>query len=84
MTTDLIIRPIATEKTMLQMERENKLSFYVDRRSKRDEIKKEVEERFAVKVLSVNMAITKKGKKAVVTLSSEFSADEIGGRIGIF
>lgn len=84
MNTDYIIRPIATEKTMLQMERENKLSFYVDKRARREDVKKEVEDRFAVKVESVNIAITKRGKKAVVTLSSEFSADEIGGRIGIF
>ena len=84
MNTDYIIRPIATEKTMLQMERENKLSFYVDKRAGREDVKKEVEDRFAVKVTSVNIAITKRGKKAVVTLSPEFSADEIGGRIGIF
>ncbi len=28
--------------------------------------------------------ITKKGKKAIVKLTDDFSAEEIGGRIGIF
>ena len=81
---DIIIKPIATEKTMLQLEKENKLSFIVNKKSRRGDIKKEVEEKFSVKVTDVNIIITKNGKKAVVTLSKEFSADEIAGRIGIF
>ncbi len=84
MMEDIIIRPIATEKTMLQLERENKLSFIVNKKSRRSDIKKEIEEKFSVKVTDVNIMITKNGKKAVVTLSKEFSADEIAGRIGIF
>lgn len=81
---DIIIRPIATEKTMLQLEKENKLAFIVHRKSRKADVKKEVEEKFSVKVTDVNIIITKNGKKAIVTLSKEFSADEIAGRIGIF
>ena len=81
---DYIITPIITEKTTLMMEKENKLTFLVDRRGKKDQIKKEVEERFNVKVQSINIMITKKGKKAIVKLTDDFSAEEIGGRIGIF
>lgn len=81
---DVIISPVATEKTMLLMEKENKLTFIVLRRSTKRQIKDEVEERFAVKVRSVNTIISRTGKKAVVELTPEFSADEIGGRIGIF
>lgn len=81
---EYIIRPVATEKTMLQVEKENKLTFIVHKKSRKEDIKKEVEERFSVKVDSVNILITKYGKKAVVKLSSEFSADDIAGRIGIF
>lgn len=82
--TDYIIKPVATEKTMLQVEKENKLTFIVHKKSTKAEIKSEVEDRFAVKVESVNMLITKTGKKAVVKLTPEFSADDIAGRIGIF
>lgn len=81
---EYIIKPVATEKTMLQVEKENKLTFIVHKKSRKEDIRKEVEERFSVKVDSVNMLITKFGKKAVVKLSPEYSADEIAGRIGIF
>lgn len=37
---DYIITPIITEKTTLMMEKENKLTFLVDRRGKKDQIKK--------------------------------------------
>ncbi len=81
---DYIRTPVVTEKTTLMMEKENKLTFMVDRRAKKEEIKKEIEERFNVKVVSLNILITKNGKKAIAKLSKEFSAEEIGGRIGIF
>lgn len=81
---DVILRPIATEKTMLQTENENKLSFLVLKKSTKKEIKSEIEKKFSVKVSSINTVITKDGKKAIVTLTEDFSADEIAGRIGIF
>ncbi len=81
---DYVITPVVTEKTTLMMEKENKLTFMVDRRGKKEDIKKEIEERFNVKVVSLNILITKKGKKAIAKLSKDFSAEEIGGRIGIF
>lgn len=81
---EFIIKPVATEKTMLQVEKENKLTFIVNRKSKKEDVKREVEERFSVKVESVNMLYTKFGKKAVVKLTPDFSADDIAGRIGIF
>lgn len=81
---DVILRPIATEKTMLQTENENKLSFLVLKRSTKKQIREEIEKKFSVKVSSINTVITKNGKKAIVTLSKDFSADEIAGRIGIF
>ncbi len=37
---DYIITPIITEKTTLMMEKENKLTFLVDRRGKRIRLKK--------------------------------------------
>ncbi len=81
---DYIISPVVTEKTTLMMEKENKLTFIVDRRGRKADIKKEIEERFDVKVVSLNILITRKGKKAIAKLANEFSAEEIGGRIGIF
>ncbi|MGC8609311.1 MAG: 50S ribosomal protein L23, partial [Thermoplasmata archaeon] len=56
----------------------------VDRKARKEDIKKEVEERFSVKVEGINILITKKGKKAIVKLSKEYSAEEIAERIGVF
>jgi large subunit ribosomal protein L23 len=82
--TNVIISPIATEKSMLGMEKENKLTFMVTRKANKSQIKEEVEKRFELKVLGVNTIITKKGKKAIVELDKSYSADEIAGRIGVF
>ncbi len=81
---EIIISPLSTEKSALLAEKENKLTLIVDRKAKKDEIKKEVEERFSVKVEGINIMITKKGKKALVKLSKEYSAEEIAERIGVF
>ena len=50
---DVIIRPLVTEKTNLQKELHNLVSFEVDRRANRIEIKRAVEEGFKVRVASV-------------------------------
>ncbi len=81
---EVIITPVATEKTMLDMEKENTLTFIVLMKATKDQIKREVEKKFEVKVTGVRVMITPGGKKAIVKLSPEFSADEISGRIGVF
>lgn len=81
---EIIISPIASEKTTLNMEKENTLTFLVDRRATKPEIRKEVEKRFQVKVIGIRTMIFRGGKKAIVRLSRDNSADEISGRIGVF
>jgi len=51
--TDIIIRPLVTEKTNLQKELHNQVSFEVDRRANRIEIKRAVEQGFNVRVAAV-------------------------------
>lgn len=79
---DIIKRPLDTEKTNIQKERSNQLSFEVDRRANRIEIRRAIEKIFNVKVSSVRTMQVKgktkqKGriigkrkdwKKAIVTL----------------
>jgi len=79
---DIIRCPIVTEKTTLQKELHNKVSFEVDRRANRVEIKKAVEKIFDVRVndvrtLQVKGKVKQRGriigkrkdwKKAIVTL----------------
>ncbi len=58
---DIIIKPLNTEKTNIQKEDDNKVSFEVSRNSNRIEIKNSVEKIFKVSVASVN-TIQVKGK----------------------
>jgi large subunit ribosomal protein L23 len=50
---DVILRPLVTEKTNVQKELYNQVSFEVDRRANRIEIKRAVEKGFKVRVVSV-------------------------------
>lgn len=81
---DVIIRPYITEKAMVMIERENKLTFIVHKNASKKEIKWAIEKIFNVKVKNINIVLTKEGKKAVVKLRPEYRADEIATRIGVF
>ena len=59
---DIIKRPLNTEKTNIQQDEANQVSFEVDRRANRIEIRKAVETAFNVKVKTVN-TIQVKGKR---------------------
>ena len=76
--------PLATEKSIRLMESENKLIFVVDRKAKKEEIKKEIEEFFKVKIVSVNTLIDTDGnKRAYVKLSNETPAIDIATDLGL-
>ena len=50
---DIIIRPVVTEKTSIQKEELNQVSFEVDRRANRVEIRRAIEQIFNVRVAEV-------------------------------
>ncbi len=58
---DIIKRPVISEKTNIQKEAANQVSFEVDRRANRVEIKRAIEKIFNVKVSSVQ-TLQVKGK----------------------
>ena len=61
---DIIKRPLITEKTSIQKELNNQVSFEVDRRANRIEIKRAVENIFSVRVASVQtMQVSGKVKR---------------------
>jgi large subunit ribosomal protein L23 len=85
MSAPVIKFPFITEKATLSMEKNNTLQFIVGRESRKEQIKKAVEEMYNVKVVKVTTMTTPYGqKKALVTLSAENSAEEIASRLGIF
>lgn len=82
--SEVLLRPLHTEKAIQKIERENTITFIVDRKATKSQIREEVERRFGVKVLAVNTAITPRGeKKAYVKLAPEYNAEEIATRLGI-
>ncbi|HEC86426.1 MAG: 50S ribosomal protein L23 [Thermoplasmata archaeon] len=81
---EIIMHPYVTEKSMDAIEKRNALEFVVNIRANKKQIKEAVEKAFDVKVESVNTRVTRTGKHAVVKLKPEYSAEEVGMRIGIF
>ena len=79
----LIKYPLGTEKSIRQMESENKLVFIVDRRANKQQIKQAIEERFDVKVANVNTHNTFQGKKAVVTFAEGTLAIDVATTLGL-
>jgi large subunit ribosomal protein L23 len=61
---EIIIKPLITEKTSIQKELNNQLTFEVDRRANRIEIKQAIESIFNVRVAAVKtMQVTGKTKQ---------------------
>ncbi|MES0445281.1 MAG: 50S ribosomal protein L23 [Desulfobacterales bacterium] len=61
---DIVIRPLITEKTSIQKEVNNQITFEVDRRANRVEIKKAIENIFNVNVVGVRtMQVKGKAKQ---------------------
>ena len=80
----IILHAYVTEKSMDEMERQNKLEFVVDRRANRAEIRKAVEATYQCKVEKITVKIVRTGKIATVRFTKDFSAEDIGGRAGVF
>ena len=90
--TDVLKKPVLTEKTLLLQQTENKYTFDVELTASKPEIKDAVEKMFNVKVERVNVmnvaaktkrlgkyvGKTNRRKKAIVTLKEGYSIDLFG------
>ncbi len=76
--------PLATEKAIRMIEAENTMTFEVERRATKQEIAKEVEALYKVKVAKVRTAITPQGKKrAYVRLTAATPALDVATQLGL-
>jgi ribosomal protein L23 len=73
----------ATEKIVRMIEVENLLVFETDRQSSKDEIAKEVETLFEVKVEKVRTLVRKNKKIAYVRLTKDFVASDVAAKLGV-
>ena len=81
---EVIKYPISTEKAVRLMESDNKLTFIVDKRATKQDIKKALQKMFEIKIVKVNTLNTFKGeKKAYVKLSKETPAIDIATKLGL-
>lgn len=79
----ILIKPITTEKAIREIELENKIYFVVEKRVRKEDIKKEIEEQFKVKVEKINTQIRNNQKIAIIKLKKEFKASDIAAKLGI-
>ncbi len=81
----VILYPLMSEDAVGLIERENKLTFIVDLKASRSDIKRAVEDMYEVQVEKVTTMITPKGlKKGYVRLKPEYLASDIAIKLGIF
>ena len=81
---EVIKYPLMTERSVSMIEAENKLTFVVDMRATKTDIKRAVEELYEVGVEAVNTQITPRGeKRAFVRLYPDFDASEVAVQLGI-
>ena len=81
---EVILYPLMTEKAIDIIERENNLTFVVNRRARKGDIVKAMEELYEVEVEEVRTLINRWGeKKAYVRLSPKYSASDLAIKLGI-
>jgi len=82
--SEIIKRVVITQDAVTLIEKENKLTFVVDIKATKKDIKRAVEELYGVKVEKVNTLVTPHGeKKAYVKLKPEYRAADLAVELGI-
>lgn len=80
----VVVYPMMSEDTVKLIETENKITFIVNNRATKHDIKRAVEELYEVKVSKVLTLTTPEGKKkAYVKLSPESKASDLAVKLGI-
>jgi len=76
--------PLITEKSVLMVERENKITLIVDNKATKPILKKIISDYFGVRVKKVNIMNTHKGeKKAIVTFYTSDDALKVATALGV-
>jgi len=77
------MKPVVTEKAVMMIESQNVLTFETSKEDKKEEIKKEIEELFEVKVEKVRTIVRANKKYAYVKLKKEFPAIDLAMKLGL-
>lgn len=79
----ILLYPITTEKAISMIEFSNQLTFVVNPKANKVQIKEEIEKLFKVKVGRINTKITPKGQKHAYIKLKEGKADDIASALKI-
>jgi large subunit ribosomal protein L23 len=79
----VILKPVTSEKAVKLIDLDNTLLFEVERRESKDDIKKEVEKTFNVKVEKVRTLTRKNKKFAYVKFAKENPAIDVATKLGM-
>lgn len=79
----IVIRPYVTEKVFNTIDSQNRLAFIVDKKANKHTIREAIETLYEAKVVSINTAITTKGKKAYVRFDLSMSASDLASKLGV-
>lgn len=77
------IKPIATEKAIMKVEADNTLTFSIDEKIKKEELKKEIEDLFKVKVEKIRTHVRNNHKIAYVKLNKKYLAIDVATKLGL-
>ncbi len=77
------MKPIVTEKAVMMIEAQNILTFKLEKGKTKEDIKKEVEEIFEVKVEKIRTHIKLNYKYAYVKLKKQFPAIDVATKLGL-
>jgi len=77
------LKPIATEKAIMKIETENILTFSVDQKDTKQEIKKEIEDLFKVKVEKIRTQIRNNQKIVYIKLNKKYLAIDLATKLGL-
>ncbi|MAG23980.1 50S ribosomal protein L23 [Candidatus Pacearchaeota archaeon] len=79
----MILKPITSEKAVKLIDLDNTLLFQVERQSRKEQIKNQVESVFEVKVSTVRTLIHNNKKFAYVKLNKENPAIDVATKLGM-
>lgn len=80
---EVLLYPLATEKSVRLIEDNNELVFVVHLKANKHMIKQEFERTFKVKVKKVRTEIMKNKKRAYIRFDDKFSALDVATELGM-
>jgi len=79
----MIMKPVSSEKAVKMMDIDNTLLFEIPRRTRKEDLKKEIEKMFNVKVAKIRTLITQNKKFAYVRMDKKNPAVDIATKLGM-